>query len=126
MEPMAKQPEAVNLKELMEFSPERRVRKKFVQTDIIVSELVCYEPGQGTKQHIHPYQDEIFYAIEGEGYITFAEQEDIPIAAGSVVFVPAGVRHGVETAPGSRLTLMFTKGPGLPNPHRKRKAEQEA
>lgn len=112
----------LNLNDLIEYSDVRQVRKKFVQTDIIVSEIVCYEPGQVTKMHIHPYQDEIFYCMEGEGAITFAEQEDVPISPGSVVFVPASIRHGVETAEGSRLVLMFTKGPGLANPNRKKQA----
>lgn len=126
MEATEKQADSLDLKAMIEYSPERRVRKMIAHTDVIVSELVCYEPGQITKPHIHPYQDEIFYGIEGEGVITFTDREDIPISPGCVVFVPAGMRHGVETAPDSRLVIMFTKGPGLPNPNRKRKPSKEA
>ena len=114
--------ENLNLNDLIEYSDKRQVRKKFVQTDIIVSEIVCYEPGQVTKMHVHPHQDEIFYCMEGGGAITFAEQEDVAIFPGSVVFVPSGIRHGAETAKGSRLVIMFTKGPGLANPTRNKLA----
>lgn len=109
--------ESANLNDMIEFSIERQIRKKIVQSEIVVSELVCYEPGQFTKLHIHPRQDEIFFCVEGEGAITFTEQDDVPIKPGGVVFVPAGVRHGVATAENQRLVLMFTKGPGLPSPN---------
>jgi len=112
--------ESLSTADLVEFSEERRVRKMMVQSASVVSELVCYEPGQLTKPHVHPNQDEIFFCVEGRGAITFADRDDIPIAQGSIVFVPAGVRHGVATVRDSRLVLMFTKGPGVP--HRNREA----
>ena len=56
-----------DVSDLTEFSVDKRVRKKLVQSQQIVSELVCYEPGQGTVLHQHPTQDEIFYVIEGGG-----------------------------------------------------------
>ena len=117
---------SVNARDLVEYSAERQVRKKMMQSETIVTELVCYEPGQFTKPHIHPIQDEVFYCVEGEGAITFAEREDIPISPGSVVFVPAGERHGVATAEGSRLVLMFTTGPGLPQRNRQRPQKEPA
>ena len=116
--------QAASLTDLVAYNDERRVRTKVFQSDRIVSELVCYEGGQGTKQHVHPDQDEIFVCLEGEGTITFADPaiEDRPIAAGDMVLVPAGVRHGVATEPGRRMVLLFTKGPGLPTPARARRA----
>jgi len=69
---------------------------------------------------VHPNQDEIFYCVEGSGAITFVEQDDVPMKPGSTIFVPAGVEHGVDTVGDNRLVLMFTKGPGLPNPKRKK------
>ena len=114
---------AVNLNDLVEFDKDARlVRKKVFQSEIIVSELVCYEPGQLTKTHIHPRQDEIFLCIQGKGVITFSERDDIPIEQGSTVFVPSGVEHGVETIGDERLVLVFTKGPGLPNPRKPKEA----
>lgn len=118
--------ESVRTQDLVEYSADRQVRKKMMQSKTVVTELVCYEPGQFTKPHIHPIQDEIFFCVEGAGAITFTDREDIPISQGSVVFVPAGVRHGVATEEESRLVLMFTKGPGLPQLSREKKAEAAA
>ena len=114
----------VNLNDLIEFDRDARVvRKKIVQSEIIVSEIVCYEPGQLTKTHHHPHQDEIFYCFQGKGVVTFSERDDIPIEQGSVVFVPSGTEHGVETVGDERLVLVFAKGPGIPNPDRRKKSQ---
>ncbi len=111
---------SINLNDLIEFDQESRlVRKKMIQSETIVSEIACYEPGQITKTHVHPNQDEIFYCLEGAGAITFAAQQNVAIERGSMVFVPAGTEHGVDTFDDSRLVIMFTKGPGLPNPKKK-------
>jgi len=111
----------VDLDDLIEFDKDARlVRKKIFQSAIIVCELVCYEPGQFTKTHVHPNQDEIFFCIRGKGNITFQDRDDMVIEQGAVVFVPKGTEHGVNTIEGERLVLVFTKGPGLPNPRRNR------
>jgi len=87
------------------------VRKKLVQSNLIVSEFVCCEPRQSTVIHQHPKQDEVFYIIEGTGAIAF-EDHEIEVVQGSHIFVPAGTPHGIRTDDDSRLVVMFIKGPG--------------
>jgi len=99
--------------ELTEFSKEAFVRKPVMQSQGIVCDFVCFEPGQSAGLHKHPVQDEIFYVVEGKGVITFEERDDIPVKTGSVVFTPSGVVHGVETTDSDRLVLMLIKGPGI-------------
>ena len=99
--------------ELAEFSQEKLVRKTLVQSKGIVCDFVCFEPGQVAGLHKHPIQDEIFYVIEGKGVIIFEDRENIPVKVGSVVLVPSGVVHGVQTTDADRLILMLTKGPGI-------------
>ncbi len=99
--------------ELVEYSEEAQIRKKLVQTKGTVCEFVCYLPGQQTVLHQHPMQDEIFYIVEGSGTITFEDRDNIPVKQSSVVFVPAGVLHGIATNDTDRLVVMFTKGPGV-------------
>jgi quercetin dioxygenase-like cupin family protein len=105
--------EQAKINDLVEFSHDKRVRKRIFLSDDIVSEVVCYEPGQGTPVHHHPRQDEIFYVIEGRGTMSVGE-EVIAVSASSTVFVPATVPHGFSAADDSRLVLMFFKGPGRP------------
>ena len=122
--PFANSVATINLDDLIAFDKDARlVRKKIVQSELIVSEIVCYEPSQFTKTHVHPHQDEIFFCMRGRGIVTFADRDDIPVEQGSVVFVPSGIEHGVETVGDERLVLVFAKGPGIPNPDRRKKSE---
>tara|TARA_B100000315_G_scaffold60529_1_gene54888 strand:- start:11557 stop:11931 length:375 start_codon:yes stop_codon:yes gene_type:complete len=99
--------------DLTEFSEDDRIRKKLLQSKGAVCEFVCYLPGQHTVLHKHPAQDEIFYVVQGTGLITFEDQDDLTVKAGSVVFVPAGTTHGISTNETDKLVVMFTKGPGV-------------
>ncbi len=103
--------EHLDIREHLEFSSIKQTRKKLIGSENLIAELVCYEPGQATVAHLHPRQDEIFYVIEGGGTIQVDEQE-VRVSAGSMIFVPAGARHGIRADAGSRLALMFVKGPG--------------
>lgn len=101
------------IKDLAEFSQESFVRKSLTHSRGIVCDFVCFEPGQKADLHKHPVQDEIFFVIEGKGTIVFEERDPIPVKAGSVIFTPSGVTHGVETVSDERLILMLIKGPGV-------------
>jgi quercetin dioxygenase-like cupin family protein len=103
--------ERLEIPRLLEYSSARQTRKKLIASESLIAELVCYEPGQATTHHVHPRQDEIFHVIEGGGTI-LVDEEEAPVSAGSVVFVPAGSRHGVRADAGIRLALMFIKSPG--------------
>jgi mannose-6-phosphate isomerase-like protein (cupin superfamily) len=102
--------EHLNINEIKTFSAEKRIRKKIVGSEKISAELIYYEPGQATPQHVHPKQDEIFHIIECKG-IMVVEDEDIPVGPSSVILVPSKVRHGIKTFNDSRLVVMFTKAP---------------
>jgi mannose-6-phosphate isomerase-like protein (cupin superfamily) len=99
--------------DLIEFSKDKYVRKSIMQSKGIVCDFVCFEPGQSAVFHKHPVQDEIFYVVEGKGVIKFQDRDDISVKAGSVIYTPSGVVHGVETTDSDRLVLMLIKGPGI-------------
>ena len=101
------------IKDLATFSKESFVRKSLTQSKGLVCDFVCFEPGQNAELHKHPVQDEIFFVVEGKGTIIFEEREPIPVEAGSVIFTPSGMTHGVETVSDDRLILMLIKGPGV-------------
>ena len=102
--------ETLNIGEQVEFSDARQVRKRLVMSERIEMEMVCYEPGQRTVEHHHVGQDEIFHILEGEGTVMVAD-EAVPVSAGSVVYIPADVKHSVETGD-TRLIMVFFKSPG--------------
>jgi quercetin dioxygenase-like cupin family protein len=57
--------------DLAVFSKEEFVRKPVVQSQGIVCDFVCFEPGQAAGLHKHPVQDEIFYVVEVNGLLFF-------------------------------------------------------
>jgi len=102
--------EHLKIGELVEFSLEKRIRKKLRSSEKMVAELVCYEPGQSTPVHHHPKQDEIFYVIEGSGQMIVGSEE-VFLQPKSLIFVPAQTSHGITAARDSRLVILFIKAP---------------
>ena len=63
-------------------------------------------PGFGPPMHSHRDAAEAFYVLAGE-YVIFVRDEEFVCAAGSFIFIPAGVPHGfrVGTLPSRKLNL---------------------
>lgn len=60
--------------------------------DIAIFEQTSLSPGKGTPLHVHFYQDEIFYVLEGS--YRFKVGEDIhDLSAGDSIFLPRKLAH---------------------------------
>ena len=99
------------LKDLVEFHPGGKVRKRIFIADKIEMELVCYEPGTNTVEHHHAGQDEIFIIMDGTGTITVGN-EAVRVGPGSLVYAPADIKHGIEPDRDGRMVMVFVKAPG--------------
>lgn len=77
--------------------------------------LQTMTPGFSTGRHVHFKADGFFYIVSGEGIAVLGDQEEIPIEAGDVVFVPKGQDHKLmNTDQGQPLELIFfLDKPGL-------------
>ena len=87
-----------------EFRSVRHVEKilgKFGEGDVTVA---CWEPGQVSRYHSHPFATEIYFCFQGGGSMRTSE-ETIPITPGSFVVHPAGELH--EYTNGPERTLLF-------------------
>jgi len=72
--------------------------------------LNCLEPGQVQRPHVHDDQEKFYYVVEGEGRFRLGEAQ-VLVAAGEVVWAPAGLAHGVENKSDGRLTLLVGIAP---------------
>lgn len=99
-----------SLTDMIEFADRRRVRKAILSEELLEAELVCYEPGQGTREHFHRDQEELYYIIEGRGSITIGG-ETSQVEAGDLIFSPADTPHSIEVGD-ERMVMFFVKGPG--------------
>ena len=70
-------------------------------------------PGGVIPMHLHERQDEILIVQDGEAVISL-EDRRLPAPAGTTVFVPEGVWHGVENSGAGILHLIWIiTPPGL-------------
>jgi quercetin dioxygenase-like cupin family protein len=95
---------AFNVIEERVFNPKRHVEKilgQVAEGDVTVA---CWEPGQISPDHCHPYATEIYFCFEGGGVMRTPDQT-IAIVAGSFVVHPPGEVHEYENGP--QRTILF-------------------
>jgi quercetin dioxygenase-like cupin family protein len=60
---------------------------------------VDYKAGQSSVPHQHPYSEDSFYIVHGEGFVVeYVDDKEVsrqPVVPGSVVFVEPGTVHQV-------------------------------
>lgn len=70
----------------------------------------CLEAGQTQAIHRHAGEDKFYFVLEGEGEFVVGD-ETRTAGAGTVVWSPAGVEHGVTNTSASRLVLLVGVAP---------------
>ena len=71
--------------------------------------LNCFEPGQGQHLHAHSGADKFYLVLSGKARMTVGD-ETLTVAAGTLVWAPAGVAHGVDEAL-ERTVMLVSMGP---------------
>jgi quercetin dioxygenase-like cupin family protein len=71
--------------------------------------LNCFEPGQSQKVHVHGGSDKFYLVVSGKASMIVGDERR-EVAAGTVVWAPADVPHGVEQAL-ERTTMLVAMGP---------------
>ncbi len=79
---------------LRSFSAEGPAKRPLVQGERARVTLWCLEPGQAIRPHAHG-ADHVWVFQEGRGVVDAGGREH-PVEPGSVVWVPAGLPHGVR------------------------------
>ena len=72
--------------------------------------LNCLEPGQTQTIHAHGGADKFYFVLEGSGRFTVGDEEK-EAEAGSIIFAPAGISHGVSNNAPTRLSLLVAIAP---------------
>jgi quercetin dioxygenase-like cupin family protein len=71
--------------------------------------LNCFEPGQSQKAHQHAGSDKFYLVLSGKARMVVGE-ETREVGAGTVVWAPAGISHGVAQAL-ERTVMVVAMGP---------------
>lgn len=93
-----------DLQREQEFDPDKHVEKILGRVAEGDTTVACWEPGQISPYHCHPYATEIYFCYSGGGEMRTPERT-IDIVPGSFVVHPAGELH--EYINGPQRTLLF-------------------
>ena len=69
-----------------------KISGKDTDADLAVFEQTGLTPNGGPPMHIHPYQDEWFYIIDGE-YLFQVGNDHYQMKTGDTIFLPRNVQH---------------------------------
>ena len=89
--------------------------ERLILTDEVVATLICAPPGNSSRRHYHPDQDEFWIVMGGELIWEIEGEAPKRASSGHIMRVPKGVAHSIVTVgevPSLRLAI------GMPDvPH---------
>jgi quercetin dioxygenase-like cupin family protein len=91
------------------FSAEKMVKAGLFETERLLYDLYCLEPGQAQKIHAHEASDKVYLVLAGRAIVTLGAEE-AELVPEQAVLAAAGVPHGVRNASGERATLLVVTG----------------
>jgi quercetin dioxygenase-like cupin family protein len=86
-----------SIREAATFSSEKAAKVDlFIGGQMFVG-LNCFEPGQSQKVHVHTGSDKFYLVMTGKARMTVGD-ETREVEAGTIVWAPADLPHGVAEA----------------------------
>jgi quercetin dioxygenase-like cupin family protein len=83
--------------------------------DLAIFEQTSLSQGRGTPLHVHHFQDEVFYVVEGSYYFQVGENK-YNLAAGDSIFLPRKVPHAwTQVSEKGKMTVTFQPAGKLEN-----------
>jgi quercetin dioxygenase-like cupin family protein len=79
------------------FDPAKAAKADLFRGEALFVGLNCFEPGQGQKVHAHAGADKFYFVVSGRARLTVGD-DTREAGAGTLVWAPAGVPHGVADA----------------------------
>ncbi len=84
-----------------------KVSGKDTNGGLAIFEQTSLSPGKGTPLHIHHFQNEVFYVIEGTYFFQVGEDK-YHLSAGDSIFLPVKVPHGwTQVSEKGKMTVTF-------------------
>jgi quercetin dioxygenase-like cupin family protein len=83
--------------DVIHFDADRATTADLARGSTLFAGLNCFEPGQAQRIHAHRGADKFYLVLSGKARMTVGD-ETLVAEAGTLVWAPAGVDHGVEEA----------------------------
>jgi mannose-6-phosphate isomerase-like protein (cupin superfamily) len=85
----------INVDQIVAVAREHSDNKHIVRRDDLRLGLVSVRPHDALAVHTHATEDQLYYVLEGEGYVRLGDEE-FALRPGIAVTIPPGVAHGVR------------------------------
>lgn len=95
----------LNLDERVSFSPQKLNKVALCESERLLFDLYCLEPGQAQKVHAHDGIDKVYVVLSGRPTVQLGEQGRT-LQPGQAAYAPAGLPHGVRNETTDRATLL--------------------
>ena len=82
--------------------------ERVIVNETCVATLICSPPGNTSRRHYHPDNDEFWIVMGGELLWEIGDEEPILARTGDIMQVPKGVPHNIRTigdGPSLRLAI---------------------
>ena len=103
---------AFKLQDEQEFDPDTHVEKILGSGDGGDVSVACWEPGQISPDHCHPYATELYFCFEGGGRMRTPEGT-VDIVPGAFIVHPPGEMHEYVNGPERTLLFRVRYGPDM-------------
>jgi quercetin dioxygenase-like cupin family protein len=100
--------------EIIGDAPDRRV-EILCEHDSLHATFSRFGPGRdGADLHVHYEHTDLFYVLDGVFTLRLGpEGEEVPVPAGTLARVPAGIVHGFKNATDAELRFLNLHAPGM-------------
>ncbi len=102
--------ETRKLSEARRYSPDKLLKINLYQTERLLYDVYCLEPGQAQRVHTHSSSDKVYLVIEGQAKVTVSDEERV-LGPNEAALAPAGSAHGVSNPGPARLALLVVTTP---------------
>lgn len=79
------------------FGPDKYAKADLARGEHLMAGLNCFEAGQQQAVHAHEGADKFYFVLQGKARMRVGAEAEVA-EAGTLVWAPAGVPHGVEEA----------------------------
>lgn len=86
---------STNANDIAQFPGDHFANLNLFDGDAFFGRLLCFSRGQNVPVHVHEHKDECFDVVTGQGTFLIDGKETLGVP-GTVVYVPAGVEHGLR------------------------------
>ncbi|MBI2359601.1 MAG: cupin domain-containing protein [Deltaproteobacteria bacterium] len=94
-----------SVSDAMQFSAEKMKKNGLFETERMICDVYCFEPGQSQSPHTHEGSDKVYFVLRGKGKFQVGGEEK-DLAESDIALASSGQRHGVSNPGPERLVVL--------------------